>query len=334
VRLSWKPIAPLALLPLTLLAATGCGQRYWVCDPPDPQRLAQLPPLLSATGLFQPGAAISPDVWPYRPRFALWSDGADKRRWIRLPPGTSIDTSDMNNWRFPAGTKLWKEFSRNGIRVETRLLEKIGPADEDWVAEAYLWRPDQTDAVADPEGAIDALGTPHDVPAAAECMGCHGGRRSRVLGFSAIQLSAPGQPGDLDLIGATRAGWLSRPPAGNFEPPGDATTRDALGYLHANCSHCHNQQRPPASGARCYDPKTAIDFSLDVDHLSSTAETATHRTVVGSAITRGQPDASKVIEMVSHRGFFGQMPPLATNDVDESAVQVLRKWIAEMGATP
>jgi hypothetical protein len=321
---------------LVVLAALGCDPRYWVCAPADRGRLALLPSRLSQTGLYSDLRADqpAPGVWPYRPRFALWSDGAEKRRWIWLPPGTSIDTSRMDSWVFPEGTRLWKEFTRAGVRVETRLLAKVGPRDEDWIGLAYLWNADGSDALAAPEGAEDARGTPHDVPASAECMGCHGGRRSRVLGFSALQLPGSGAAGELDLAGAARAGLLSAPPLHELEPPGDDTERAALGYLHANCSHCHNQDRPPSQGGRCFDPKNGLDFFLSADHLATTAETATYRTVIGKAITPGNPDDSKVVDLISHRGFFRQMPPLATEEVDHAAVALVRRWIAGMVARP
>jgi len=33
---------------------------------------------------------------------------------------------------------------------------------------------------------------------------------------------------------------------------------------------------------------------------------------------------------VSHRGFFQQMPPLASERVDDGAVSLLERWIREM----
>src|SRR5438132_1116401 len=99
------------------------------------------PGTLFETGLCVDHACmqISPGVHAYSPRFALWADTASKRRWIYLPPGTQIDTTDMDHWLFPTGTKLWKEFTRddaNGmpVRVETRLVWKQGPTNtiDDW----------------------------------------------------------------------------------------------------------------------------------------------------------------------------------------------------------
>ncbi len=300
------------------LSSAACG-RYWVCDEVDEGRVSRIPQRLSGTGLFADTAreSLAPGVMAYAPRFELWSDGAEKRRWFSLPPGTQIDTSDMDSWVFPEGTKFWKEFTRDGVRVETRLLEKLGPGD-DWIALAYLWRSDQSDADAAPFGAIDAAGTPHNVPASNECAACHGGRKSFVLGFSALQLSS------------FPTGLVTAVPTQSFEVPGNDTERAALGYLHANCSQCHNPNRPERSGARCFDPESDLDFSLSVNALGAPADTATYRSAVGSVVEPGRPSDSRLFELVSRRGFFKQMPPLASERVDDSAVMLLERWIREM----
>jgi len=323
-----------ALLTLGLLAcaAPACDS-YHVCDPPDERLVSKLPARLSEAGLYSDIATdtVSADVLPFQPRFALWSDGAAKRRWIRLPPGTRIDTSDMDSWVFPEGTQLWKEFTRDGTRVETRLLQKVGPSDDDWVGLAYLWDPGQKDAVAAPYGAIDALGTPHNVPASAECMGCHGGRKSRALGFSAVQLSLDAEPGSLGLDDLAAAGLLSDPPEGAIEVPGNATEQAALGYLHANCGHCHNQARPPSSGARCFDPRNELDFWLPAARFQSVEDTPAYESAIGERKIRpGEPNDSVLIRKISSRDPSAQMPPLGTEVIDEQALDLLRDWISGM----
>jgi len=319
---------------VSLLSAIGCNQFSWVCDDVDTKRVALLPARLADTGLLADAAAetIAPDVLAYTPQFTLWSDGAEKRRWAWFPPGARIDTSDMDAWIFPEGTKLWKEFTRDGVRVETRLIQKVGPHDDDWVALAYLWDGDQREANAAPYGAIDAHGTAHDVPASSECQACHGGRRSFVLGFSAIQLSKPATAGQVDLTALVAANLLSVAPPHPLAVPGSDIEQRALGYLHANCSHCHNRRRPERRGARCFDPQKSYDFGLSVADLAAVSDTATYRTAVGSAIKPGSPGDSPVIDLVSHRGFGAQMPPLASERVDEDAVRLLVQWIQQMRA--
>lgn len=315
---------------LLTLGLGGCS-RYWECDPPNATRLEQLPPKLSKTGLFAEGSQsqLAAGVREYAPRFQLWSDGAAKRRFIRLPAGTRIDTSDMDNWAFPVGTQLWKEFSVDGRRVETRLLRKIGPGVEDWATQAYVWQADGSDAVATPRGASNVLGSEHDVPAAGECLACHGGRKSFALGFSAVQLAYAAEPGRLDLEALVREGLVTRAPdSTHLELPGDATAQAALGYVHANCGHCHNQDRPAAASSRCYDPDNSLDFWLQIGRLGDVGQTPTYQSGRGFAFEPGEPDRSRMIELMSDRGFLRQMPPLGTEHVDQKGLASVREWIA------
>jgi hypothetical protein len=308
--------------------ALGC-QPYRKCDAVDEAAVGELPERLSLTGLYAPKTteSIAPDVRAFRPRFELWSDGASKRRFVWLPPGARIDTSDMDSWQFPVGTKLWKEFTRDGIRVETRLLQRLPSR---WIGIAYLWQENGDDAIAVPYGAIDAVGTPHNVPASNECDACHGGRSSYALGFSAVQLAQPTEADALNLDELIRLELVSDVPAAMPRVPGNETEQAALGYLHANCSHCHNASRPSQSGSRCFDPENDIDFLLRADEGTTAAKTSTYRTATDVCIKPGQPNDSPLIELAEQRGRFRQMPPLATEKVDVAGIALLRRWIEEM----
>jgi cytochrome c553 len=308
--------------------ALGC-QPYRKCDAVDEAAVGKLPERLSQSGLYAPDAeeTVAPDVRSFRPRFELWSDGASKRRFIWLPPGARIDTSDMDSWQFPVGTKLWKEFTRDGVRVETRLLQRLA---DGWTGVAYLWQEDGSDALAAPYGAIDALGTAHNVPAANECNACHGGRSSHVLGFSAVQLAGQSEADSLSLEELGRLELVSQVPAVAPRVPGNDTEQAALGYLHANCSHCHNASRPTRPGSRCFDPENDLDFLLRADEAPTVAETSTYRTATADVIEPGHPNDSSLLDLVSERSRFTQMPPLASELVDTDAVALLRRWIEGM----
>ena len=126
------------------------------------------PETLRGTGLYEAGSeTLMPGVREFTPRFALYSDNASKRRFIWLPPGEPINTLDQDYWDFPVGTKLWKEFSRSGIRVETRYLEKL-PSGA-FVRIAYQWNDAQTDALPVPDGVQNASTTDHDIPSEEDC---------------------------------------------------------------------------------------------------------------------------------------------------------------------
>jgi hypothetical protein len=160
------------------------------------------PPTLQETGLYADFATlqIDPRHLAFSPQYPLWTDGAAKRRWISLPPGAAIDASEPEAWKFPAGTRLWKEFSLGGRRVETRFLEF--QADGQWLYAAYAWGADGAEAqLVSEKGRRGAFplggGRSHAIPSLSDCKACHQGGRSEVLGFSALQLSPDRDPGAL-----------------------------------------------------------------------------------------------------------------------------------------
>lgn len=291
---------------LFLVAFSGCVAE---CPPIPPARFEQAPKLLSETGL------SDPTVREYEPRFPFWSDGAQKRRWIRLPPGTRIDTSDSDEWQFPVGTRLWKEFSVDGKRVETRLMQRT---DDDWLQVAYAWNQAQTDAERLPTGATRVLGTSHSIPAADQCQGCHLGTTSRVLGFSGVQLEGTA----LSPKKLYDEGWLTDAPP-SYQLPGDDKAQAALGYLHANCSHCHNVKRPSTGADRCWHPERQFDFQLRLATLTSVRDTNALTTIGKS----GNPTWPVVLEIVGRTSAQGGMPPLAKDVVDRKGVETLKAFV-------
>src|SRR5918993_128381 len=161
-----------------------------------PQTATMLPPkTLQETGLYSDSETlqINPQHLSFAPQYPLWSDGATKRRWISLPPGAAIDGSDPDAWIFPVGTRLWKEFSFNGQKVETRYLERR--TDGQWLYAAYAWSADGREApLVGPRGKRGAYplagGRSHTIPGVADCKACHQGGPSEVLGFGTLQLSS------------------------------------------------------------------------------------------------------------------------------------------------
>jgi hypothetical protein len=291
---------------------------------------------LSETGLFEDFAAlrVAADVIAFEPTYKLWSDAATKRRWLRLPPGTQIDTTDMDHWVFPVGTKLWKEFSLDGQMLETRLIERYGTGSEDYWMGAFVWNASHTDAVLAVDGQQDINGTMHDAPAQKDCGACHRGDVGRVLGFSAIQLSRTVNPPALPELATM--GLLSHAPAavGGYPLPGDAVTSTALGYLHANCGHCHNK-----NGTAWPDTQMVLRSKVnDTDVASSGVYTSIVGQPLqywrGGAITLrvapGAPAMSALIARMKSRTPKEQMPPLATELVDPTGIDAVSAWISAL----
>lgn len=304
------------------------------------------PTLLSQTGLYSDIGThtIAGDVTEFAPRWQLWSDGAAKRRWIRLPAGAQIDTSNMDYWSFPQGTQLWKEFSRGGKRIETRLLEKTGTADDvaSWYMVSFQWNEAETEATAVPGGVVDDMGV-NDIPARSACRQCHGPNRNPaiILGFQALQLDHDAPQGGLDLQTLVDDDWLTVEPtaSGNGAffplPAGDAIAT-AVGYLHGNCGGCHNA----ASDVQNTVP---LVLRLSTTDLATWEGTDTYETAVNVTATLGSNgshvifggnlDQSSLYRRMNTTGGV-KMPPVGREQIDDTAVTAVAAWITSLPAPP
>ncbi len=260
----------------------------------------------------------------YKPTYELWSDGADKKRWIALPAGTKIDNTDIDHWTFPVGTRMWKEFAKGGKRLETRLVERTG--DSTWRYGSYLWNDAETEATWTTAGAANVKGTTHDVPKEADCQRCHDGEPGRVLGFSAIQL-ATATPVSLSTI----TSWLKiAPTAGrDYGVPGNATESAALGVLHANCGHCHNPNDTFTYIAAGIELRLYVD-ERDVKTTklyTTTVNQSTEKYVTLPYRIKGGDAANSAVWARMNLRDKDQMPPLGTEIVHAAGLAAVKAWI-------
>ncbi len=297
------------------------------------------PTELRCTGLYSDWATktVATNVRQYDPGLHLWSDGANKTRWIYLPPGMKIDTTDMDEWMFPSGTKVWKEFVVGGVRLETRLIWKR-PSGA-WYYTIYRWSTDGSSTTELTGGELDADGNGYEIPSQSACYDCHGGRADAVLGFEAVALSTT-QASGVTMATLTAGNLLTAPPQSPLTIPGDATAAAALGYLHMNCGvSCHNRDSGQAGN-------TNLLMRLDVGTLASVMTTDTWTTGMGvnanfpvTGLTNPKdfepcsPANSSAYYRMDHRdGVDGaptgtQMPPTITHKVDADGAAMIAAWL-------
>lgn len=310
-----------------------------------------LPEKLSATSLYLQGkpTRVDPAHLAFAPRYPLWSDGTRKQRWLSLPAGGRIDAADPNAWVFPPGTRLWKTFGYQRP-VETRLIERL--ADGGWRFAAYVWDADGRDATLVPDGGLpglavaDAPGGRYDIPSRQDCLACHGGTKVPVLGMSPLQLSRDGNASldssdGIDLAGLVRLGKLANLPAEILRQPlripaANADEREALGYLHGNCGHCHNRSGlgvPVAMNLAIGWREGRLDAgTVLASAIDRRARYAPAGQAPGTLLVPGDADASLIPQRMRTRDPRLQMPPLGTRSVDAQGLALVERWINAMHA--
>lgn len=316
------------------------------------------PRLLSETGLYagEGTRVVDGRNRPFAPQYPLWSDGAGKRRWVRLPQAATIDVTNADRWDFPVGTRFWKEFDFDGRKVETRFLWKV--SESDWVFASYAWNDAQTDATLVPESGLPnvadvAPGKRHSIPSVMECRSCHDSARTEILGFNALQLSDDRDPNALhaetlspDMVTLGRLiderRLMPERPGLKIAPPriraATPEGRTALGYLSTNCGSCHNRESSIASlGLLLKHDLVRGDkpSGLSADctpALATTVNRKGHWVVPANpdesrVINPGRPELSSLVQRMRSRRPTSQMPPIGTVVPDRAAVDLLTAWV-------
>jgi uncharacterized repeat protein (TIGR03806 family) len=319
--------------------------------PPIPERA---PRLLSQTGVFASLADLRPNpgLIPYDVNTPLWSDGALKRRWVALPPGSRIGFAADGEWTFPGGTVFVKHFElaaddtnpKVKRRLETRLLVVDGTGNGYGLI--YKWRPDQRDA----ELLADSLSENISIKTAAgrrtqtwyypsrtDCLTCHTTAAKFVLGVKTRQLNRAFTYPDSGVSDNQLRTWNY---LGMFSPrieegrvakyrrlvPIDdakaSLEERSRSYLDANCAHCHRPGNTlrAAFDAR-YDTRLADQHLLDAATVSDSFNVVNPRVIAPHDVGR-----SMLYQRMTRFDNF-RMPPLASNVRDRAALSVLEQWI-------
>lgn len=327
------------------------------------QPVADPPQLLSQTGVFSDLSNLTPvaGLMPYEVNSPLWSDGAEKKRWIAIPNNGSHDTaaervtySDNGAWTFPAGTVVVKHFAlpvdeRNPAIVkplETRFF--VHGSDGVYYGVTYRWNDAGTDAELLPGGASRDLeitqsdGTTRiqrwDFPSRSDCRTCHTERADNVLGVRSYQIAKDmtypltgrrsNQLETWNALGIFGGSFGSRNPLtvpAAVDPRDPHASQDlrVKSYLASNCSHCHHPSGVSAN----------FNASFEVPLAG--------QGIIGGLINRplGGPDDRVVVPadlpnsiMHTRMSVVGanQMPPIGKNVVDDKAVALLTDWIKGM----
>lgn len=334
---------PAALLALSLVALGGAIADARLTATPVADAAitgADFPAKLSDFGFFiQPSKRVpNLGVHPYALNTPLWSDGAEKLRFIYLPQGTQITADGEGLLQFPVGAAILKTFALGegaGRRlIETRVL--LHRADG-WVALPYRWNAEQTEATLALAGGRVELVTPageaisYAIPNKNQCKTCHASSNKVVpIGPKARNLSVRWlsdmlKAGKLDRLppgAATMPVWAGYTVKGPAEP-------FARAYLDVNCAHCHQ----PGGGASNsgldlrWEQRDPHAFGIGKRPVAAGRGAGEYE----FSILAGHPDQSILLYRMNSAEPGIAMPELGKASVDQQGVAVVRRWIAEMG---
>lgn len=305
-----------------------------------------LPAKLSDFRFFTDAAAERPNarVIGYALNTPLFSDSAEKFRFIYLPAGARIGWRDAAVLDFPVGSAIVKTFaypadfraSDVGVRkLETRVLLHRASG---WVALPYVWNAEGTEAMLRRGGArlpvewIDADGIrqaiSYAVPNQNQCKECHA-----LAG--AITPIGP-KAGNLN-DGRRLQAWAAQglidlpkmlPRLARWDDPAAPVAARARAYLDVNCGHCHNRQGA-ASNSGLYLSVTETDpVALGIGKRP----VAAGRGSLGLdfAIDPGHPDRSILIRRMASTEPGIAMPELGRATVHARAITLMEQWVASM----
>lgn len=320
-----------------------------------------VPEKLSDYGFFKgnpAGQQPVAGVVPYTLNTPLFSDYAEKLRFVKLPAGQPVAYNDTAVLNLPVGTTLIKTFyfphdfrdpAKGRRLIETRLLVH---QPEGWKALDYIWRDDQTDALLEVAGDtktvsyVDAGGHPrqhnYTIPNLNQCKGCHNHNEVMTpIGPSVRQLNGELAYGGIDkpenqLAHWQRTGMLTglpalancpKTPVWNKPETGSLNDR-ARAWLDINCAHCHNPNGPAMTSG----------LNLSISETDPTALGILKTPVAagrGSGghpfdIILGKPDESILIYRLASTDPGVMMPEIGRKTVHAESLELLRAWIRAM----
>jgi uncharacterized repeat protein (TIGR03806 family) len=320
--------------------------------------LADTPaPTLDAYRLFADDAGRHPNagLTPYALNTPLFSDYAEKIRYLYLPPGTKARYRAEGALDLPVGATLVKTFAypadfrrpNEQVRfLETRLLihKRSG-----WVAQTYVWNAEQTKAVLKRAGARIDVGftdvhgqkrqVDYAVPNANQCKECHSlSKRIVPIGVKARNLNGafPYASGSENQIAHwTRLGLLDGAPdpakaprTAVWDNPAEPLEGRARAYLDANCAHCHNARGMASNSGLNLDLEETRPSALGVDKRPVAAGRGSGNLEV--SIAPGRPEASILVHRMASTEPGVMMPELGRSLVHEEGLALVRDYIARM----
>ena len=317
--------------------------------------LADPPPkLLSEYGFFlnTKDQIAVPGVLPYELITSLFSDYADKHRFVYVPKGKIAAYQKDSVFSFPVGSVLIKTFSYEPINdqrserhlIETRLLIR---KDSGWDALTYVWDEEGQEASLALAGkTVKAnyisndgrqLDIRYRVPNKNQCKECHLENESIVpIGPKPRNLNR-----DYSYLEGTMnqlEKWMSikfiesYPEKINsvvdFMDSSKPINDRARAYLDINCGHCHAPEGSASNSGLYLDLLETREKQLGV--FKGPVATGRGSGGLDYSIVPGHPDESILLYRMISDAPDIMMPESGRSVMHKEAVDIIYQWIEEM----
>ena len=312
---------------------------------------------LSTYGFFEGDLAdLKPNkqVVLYRPASSLFTDYAQKSRFISVPASDKITIED-GELNFPVGTILIKNFyypsnfqnpEAERKIIETRLLIQ---EEDGWEAYPYIWNEEQTNAVLkvvggerevrfrDVNGEDQVIN--YLIPNKNQCKTCHNKSESlQPIGVKIKHLNF-----EIDWVDTNSnqlAHWQELGILEGFEGKEnyqamidymdtDQVLADrAMAYLDINCSHCHSQEGPASTSGLflTFDQKDPMKLGI----MKTPVAAGNGAGSFDFDIFPGKADESILVHRMNSTEVGTAMPELGRTTIHKEGVELIRAWIDEM----
>ncbi len=307
---------------------------------------AGYPRTLSEFGFFRGQGVTAPSdqLIGYSLRTPLFSDYANKQRFIYVPASARISADANGALDFPVGSALIKTFGYGegaAFRpIETRVLLRRASG---WEALPYVWKPDLSDAelklagtrlpVTVPLSSGRAQPISYAVPNKNQCKECHA-RSGAVVPIGPVA-SNMALTAKAAASLRSRTDWkgpvsLGSAPVWNDAGTGSLDAR-ARAYLAINCAHCHNPQGSASNSGLFLNAGAAGDpvaTGLYKRPVAAGRGSGGH----DFAIAPGDPDRSIMVHRMSSTEPGIAMPEVGRSLVHDEGVALIREWISSLPA--
>ena len=315
------------------------------------QRLSQYNFFAGNLSDLQPVATVI----PYDINSVLFSNYAEKLRFIKLPGGMQADYIGDGVLNLPPGTIIIKNFYfENDFRkpgegrriLETRLLVN---EENGWTAYPYVWNDEQTEAFYDVAGDVKKvsyinttgkqININYIIPNKNQCKGCHiRGDKMQPIGPTAAQLNR-------DYIYASvkqnqlsywqQNSFLNGLPVLNtiekmagIDDKSRSIESRARAYLDVNCGTCHHPEGPANSSGLFlhYDQDPSVELGIMKSPVAAGRGAGKNL----YDIVPGKPHKSILSFRMQTNDPGIAMPELGREQVHKEGVKLIKEWIKQM----